>query len=267
MLRSVLAVLLTTALAAPVASSPPSASGLPYVDVFLAGDPRWGVPQFRIPALVVTSKGTLLAFAEARYQPASDCGFKVLVVRRSVDSGATWGALANVTIPNTALAVGNPQAVFHGPSGRVVVVFATTVLPAPPSGCSPSDAVWVVDDGGSDGLAWGAPTNLTGQLGNIAGHVVPGPGTGAILTAGAHAGRIIMSGTHGVYGGDLVFFSNDGGATWALASMPGGLLPGMDESVLVERPDGVLSLNMRTAHRNASCDCRAVSTSSDSGSR
>ena len=234
------------------------------VDVFIGdGAP---VPQYRIPALVVTGKGTLLAFAEARYHPETDCGWKYLVVRRSVDGGLTWTKsdliIAGYDIRNST-ATGNPMAVFHPQSGRVVVTFAAQFLPS--AYCSPNNAgVFVVDDSGTDGETWGLPRNISGMLGPVVARILPGPGAGLVLTSasGAHAGRIVMSGTTSAYGQDFTFFSDDGGNTWT----PGQTsLAGMDESALVELPDGRVIINMRNDHLNKSCDCRAYAVSTDAG--
>ena len=46
------------------------------VDVFSSAEIFDGIKQFRIPALIKTAKGTLIAFAEARTQPQTDCGYK-----------------------------------------------------------------------------------------------------------------------------------------------------------------------------------------------
>ena len=262
--------LLVTAAAAAVATiaAAPHATAAPWtpspVPVFVAGSE--GVPQYRIPALVQTGTGTLLAFAEARYAPATDCGYKTLVVRRSADGGDTWSpsvVVAGARADN-GTATGNPMAVYHAPTGRVVVVFGVQRLPPPRTGCSPADGVFVVDDGGSDGAAWGTPVNITASLGPVAGHAIPGPGAGLVLTAasGPRAGRIVMSGTAGAYGSDAAFFSDDGGRTWAASATA---IPRMDESALVELPDGTVLLNMRNDHANASCDCRAVAASADGG--
>lgn len=240
-----------------------AAAAPPLVPIFAAGD--FGVPQYRIPALVVTGKGTLLAFAEARFRPQVDCGFKYLVARRSVDGGVTWGPPAVVAGgPANDTSAGNPQVVYHPQTGRVVLVYSLQRLPTPTGLCSPSDGVFVVDDGGSDGLAWGAPRNITDQLGPIAGHTVPGPGAGIVLTSasGPRAGRIVMSGTHAPYGVDTSFYSDDGGASWTPGTTA---MAKMDESTLAELPDGRVLINMRNPHLNATCKCRAYAVSTDSG--
>eukprot|EP01045_Picozoa_sp_COSAG04_P007721 COSAG04_NODE_410_length_14788_cov_3.137926_11_plen_108_part_01 len=58
---------------------------------------------FRIPTIIRTSKGTLLAFSENRISDCGDNGpHHALVVRRSEDLGKTWGPMITVaegTVP------------------------------------------------------------------------------------------------------------------------------------------------------------------------
>lgn len=49
-----------------------------------------GYELYRIPGLVATTKGTLLAYCEARKTAKGDWGQIDLLVRRSLDSGKTW---------------------------------------------------------------------------------------------------------------------------------------------------------------------------------
>src|SRR5690606_40862201 len=49
--------------------------------------------SMRIPALVMTKKGTLLAFAAGRIESGSDWADMDLVMKRSEDGGETWGPL------------------------------------------------------------------------------------------------------------------------------------------------------------------------------
>ena len=50
-----------------------------------------GIASYRIPALLKTDKGTLIAAADERRLHASDWGDIGMVVRRSEDGGKTWG--------------------------------------------------------------------------------------------------------------------------------------------------------------------------------
>ena len=67
------------------------------IDVFKAGDLNYNC--FRIPSLLFTSKGTLLAFAEGRGQNSKACseyGDVHIVLKRSTDYGHTWSNLSVV---------------------------------------------------------------------------------------------------------------------------------------------------------------------------
>ena len=65
------------------------------IDVFKAGDLEYEC--FRIPSLLFTSKGTLLAFAEGRGQHSNSCddhGDVHIVLKRSTDLGHTWSNMS-----------------------------------------------------------------------------------------------------------------------------------------------------------------------------
>ena len=78
---SLAALLLAAAGRAAAPSSPADA-------VFVAG--TGGYHTYRIPALVVTPKGTVLAFCGGRKASGRDAGDIDLLLRRSRDGGATW---------------------------------------------------------------------------------------------------------------------------------------------------------------------------------
>ena len=52
-----------------------------------------GYSTFRIPALLTTTNGTILAFAEGRKHGSSDTGDIDLVLKRSEDNGRTWSKI------------------------------------------------------------------------------------------------------------------------------------------------------------------------------
>src|SRR5215471_3322921 len=95
--RSLLVLLLSTA---PVIAAEPAT-----LPVFTAGEN--GYHTYRIPALVATPRGTLLAFCEGRKAGRGDAGEIDLLLRRSTDGGKTWGRVQVVWDdgPNTC---GNP---------------------------------------------------------------------------------------------------------------------------------------------------------------
>jgi sialidase-1 len=57
-------------------------------DLFCPGDLGYGC--FKIPTVMQTRKGTLLAMIEARKHSCDDHGYVDLLLRRSFDNGKTW---------------------------------------------------------------------------------------------------------------------------------------------------------------------------------
>src|SRR5262245_18838055 len=84
------------------------------VSVFDAG--KDGYHTYRIPSLITTKEGTLLAFCEGRKAGTSDAGDIDLLLRRSSDGGKTWGKTQVVWDdgPNTC---GNPCPVIDAATG------------------------------------------------------------------------------------------------------------------------------------------------------
>ena len=85
-------------------------------DVYVSGEA--GYHTFRIPSVIATPKGTLLAFAEARRMGASDAGDIDLVVKRSHDGGQSWSPL-QVIGDNGANTFGNPCPVVDRKTGAL----------------------------------------------------------------------------------------------------------------------------------------------------
>ena len=90
--------------------------GVEHVVVFRSGEE--GYHTFRIPALLATKKGTLLAFCEGRKNSRSDTGDIDLVLKRSGDHGRTWSRLQVVADhgPDT---IGNPCPVQDRKTGTI----------------------------------------------------------------------------------------------------------------------------------------------------
>lgn len=259
----------------PLPPSPPPF--LPHVNVFVSGE--GGYPCHRIPSVVLVGDGELLAFSEARLWSGDGCyphrsdpmlgaDGKMLIgadgrglvddgesnrrtdigMKRSIDGGVTWGNLS-IVVPFA----GSPTAVWDAERQRVMLQY--------------SASGWIMALTSSDGgRTWSVPANVSNLLPSaFPTGVTVGPGVGLQLSLQHphHPSRILFIGHHGPYTQDLVWFTDDGGATYELAQTDSTRL--MDEAQLVELPDGRVMANMRNHHVNKSCKCRAVAISSDGG--
>ena len=83
------------------------------LDVFEGGDHRKpnkdGIASYRIPALLKTDKGTLIAGTDERRLHHSDWGDIGMVVRRSDDKGKTWGDRIVISNPRDNEKAKNPE--------------------------------------------------------------------------------------------------------------------------------------------------------------
>ena len=73
--------------------------------LFTSGDGRYHT--YRIPALAVSARGTVLAFAEGRKHGRGDAGDIDLILRRSFDNGRTWAPI-QVVVTEAGMTCGNP---------------------------------------------------------------------------------------------------------------------------------------------------------------
>jgi sialidase-1 len=241
----------------------PSAAGLPHSDVFVAGQD--GVHTFRIPSIIVSPKGSLLAFSEARRDGQSDAGDIDLVVKRSRDGGLSWSSMSIVVDdgPNT---FGDPCPVVDARTG-VIWLLATRSLGSDGenaiiAGTSREGrSVWVLRSE-DDGETWSAPIEITSSVKKPDWTwYATGPGVGIQMGDG----RLVIPANHaeagtGVHRSHLVF-SEDGGRSWQLGASADA---GTNESQVVELADGRLMLNMRN-HPPKERNYRMVATSSDGG--
>lgn len=228
-------------------------------EVFVAG--RDGYHTYRIPALIVTTNKTLLAFCEGRKNSRSDTGDIDLLLKRSTDGGKTWGAQQVVWDdgPNTC---GNPCPVVDEQTGTIWLLLThnpgntveARIKQHEPGG---TRTVWV-SHSDDDGRTWSSPAEITASTKDPAwGWYATGPGVGIQIQHGPHRGRLVIPCDHsfnradgaggkaGVENGSHVIFSDDHGRTWKLG---GTARPQMNESQVVELADGkgTLLLNMRT---------------------
>src|SRR2546423_1762321 len=102
-------------LALPLANGGRAGEKLP-ASMLLFNSGMDGYPRFRIPALIVTPTGNLLAFCEGRKGGGGLKGDIDIVLKRSADSGKTWGPL-QVVLAGNGHTLGNPCPVVDQKNG------------------------------------------------------------------------------------------------------------------------------------------------------
>jgi sialidase-1 len=231
------------------------------VDAFVSG--KEGYHTFRIPAAVVTPKGTLLAFCEGRKHGRGDSGDIDLVLKRSLDHGRTWRPL-QVLADDGPDTVGNPCPVVDRSTGTVWLTLTKnlgrdTQKQIEEGTSKGTRTVWRMQST-DDGATWSRPVEITAATKDPKWTwYATGPGCGIQLKTG----RLLIPCDHRVAGTRAmrshVIYSDDHGATWKLGGVLGDRT---NECQVVERRDGSLLLNMRSYHGK---NRRAVATSTDGG--
>ncbi len=248
----------------------PSAESLPELtDVFVNG--RDGYPAYRIPALVVTERGTLLAFAEGR-ATLHDHAENDIVLKRSTDAGRSWLGL-QVVHQDGGNSLGNPTAVVLRPSGRVLLMYQRYAQgfdehKAEPGLDGPRVCRTLLQHSDDDGLTWSAPREITAQVKRPTEvtSTAAGPGIGIQLARGPHAGRVLFPFNQGPYGRWKVYavISDDAGETWRYGDTAPEGAPGFANEVqFAELDDGSLLLNAR--NQGGGEKIRKIARSTDGG--
>lgn len=247
--------------------------------VFRTGDDRESGFGYRIPALVVTKAGTLLAFCERRVG-LHDHAENDIVLRRSVDGGATWEDLQLIA-DEQADSLNDPCVVALD-TGRILLRYTRfprgvharrtehTVM-AEPGYDGPKNVRLYLTHSDDDGRTWSPPRDVTRMMRRADAISVGSPGVAVQLTQGRQRGRIVFP-NYEVYRlserertkANSVSLSDDGGATWRLSATidEGGLDGYGDEAQLVELGDGRLLLSARNEPQGP---YRKLSMSRDGG--
>ncbi|MBI2480029.1 MAG: exo-alpha-sialidase [Planctomycetia bacterium] len=232
------------------------APAITTASVFQSGSE--GYHTFRIPAIVTTGAGDLLAFCEGRKTSRSDHGDVDLVMKRSTDNGQTWSPLSLVYEAGgeAKITIGNPCPVVDQTTNTIWLPFTRD-----------NDDVMLTSsrDGGQ---TWSEPRMITKSVKRDDWTwYATGPGIGIQLERGPHAGRLVIPCDHRVAGisdrrlssRSHIIYSDDHGTTWDI----GGVTEfEMNECAVAELSDGRLMLNMRS---NRGKGRRGVAISADGG--
>ncbi|MEG3626655.1 sialidase family protein [Streptomyces poriticola] len=228
--------------------------------LFRAGqDP--GYACFRIPAIVRTTDGTLLAFAEGRVLSCGDAADIDIVLRRSTDGGLTWGPL-QVVNEGAGDTHGNPAPVVDRTTGRILLAETYNTGRTDSAHCDvPCDRSPRLQFSDDDGLTWSAPRDLSAEIlpPSWNSWYATGPVHGIQLTRGSHAGRLVFGvnaetwdGTRVTANHAALVISDDGGDHWRIGATDtwpvaadGTFRQKPSELTLAERPDGSLLVSGR----------------------
>lgn len=240
-----------------------------------AGDD--GVTAYRIPGLVTSQKGTLIATYDIRHNHSRDLQDDVDVgISRSTDGGRTWGPMIVAMdlgewggLPQNLNGIGDPCILVDEVSGDILLFAAWA------HGGTAGKAAWFTAGSGfepattpqlmmsrstDDGLTWSPLENLTRQVKQEAWNFTfQGPGRAITMADGT----LVVPFQHQEPEPERtpaagIMYSHDRGRTWTVHN-PAKM--NTTESQVVEVEPGVLMLNMRDNRRTG----RAVYITRDMG--
>ncbi len=218
-----------------------------------------GIARYRIPGLVVTQKGTVLAYAEARKNNSSDWGEIEIHLRRSADGGKTWEPSTHIAHHGARLegnphkkeggeqeqTVNNPVAIVDRETGSIDFLYCINY-----ARCFSMRST-------DDGLTWSAPVDITATFEPFRAKVdwkviATGPGHGIQIKSGRLVVPVWLAygkeGDHGPSAAGTIF-SDDHGKTWLAGDLclPNeGDFSNPNETMVTELSDGSVMLVSRS---------------------
>lgn len=244
-------------------------------DVFIPGQD--GIARYRIPGIVVTSSGTILAYSEARHHDSRDYGEIDIRLRRSVDGGRTWQPAQKIAhlgeriegIPEGRTTgnagqeqtVNNPVAIVDKQTGAIEFLYCVNY-----ERCFSMRST-------DDGKTFSNPVDITAVFEVFRSKypwkvIATGPGHGIQLSSGRLVVPIWLAyGKRGAHNPSAAgtIYSDDHGKTWNAGEIA---VPNTDqfqnpnETMIAELSNGKVLL----VTRNVSAPNRKILTTSENGS-
>ena len=229
-------------------------------DVFPAG--MNGVALYRIPGIVVTTKGTALAYCEARKNSRSDWGEIEVHLRRSSDGGKSWTPAQRIAHDGTRIegnptkknggekeqTVNNPVAIVDRETGAIEFLYCVNY-----ARCFSIRST-------DDGQTWSKPTEVTSAFEPFKAKydwkvIATGPGHGIQIKSGRLVVPIWLAygkqGDHRPSAAGTIF-SDDHGKSWQAGDLcvPNeGDFGDPNESILTELSDGRVMMVSRSVSK------------------
>lgn len=232
-----------------------------------------GITRYRIPGIVVTTEGTVLAYCEARKNDSSDWGEIEVHLRRSTDGGRTWlpsqhiahkadrieGNPRKATGGEKEQTVNNPVAIVDRETGAIEFLYCVNY-----ARCFSMRST-------DDGLTWTAPVEITSSFEPFRAKydwkvIATGPGHGIQLKSGRLVVPIWLA--YGAVGDHkpsaaATIYSDDQGKTWQAGDLclPNeGDFGDPNETTITELSDGRVMLVSRSVSK---ANRKLVTTSPD----
>lgn len=221
-----------------------------------------GIVRYRIPGVVVTPKGTVLAYSEARKNNSSDWGEIEIHLRRSTDGGRSWQPPQHIAHIGARLegnprkktggeqeqTVNNPVAIVDRTTGAIEFLYCINY-----ARCYSMRST-------DDGVTWSKPVDVTATFEPFRRHydwkvIATGPGHGIQLKSGRLVVPIWLAygkvGDHGPSAAATIY-SDDHGRTWKagdLAVPNSGEFTNPNETMLTALSDGRVMLVSRSVSK------------------
>ncbi len=232
------------------------------------------VMAYRIPGLVTSNKGSLLAVYDIRYNSSVDLQERVDIgLSRSTDKGQTWEPMRTIMtfgenggMPSGQNGVGDPAILVDKKTGTIWTIAAWTHgmgnyrawFNSQQGMEKTHTAQLVLTKSTDDGKTWSAPINITEQVKDPSWYfLLQGPGMGITMEDGTLVFPIQYIDSTKVPNAGIMY-SKDRGETWHIHNHA---RTNTTEAQVAEVAPGVLMLNMRD-NRGGS---RAVYTTKDLG--
>ena len=233
---------------------------LEKTDVFPAG--MNGITLYRIPGIVVTTQGTVLAYCEARRDSKSDWGEIEIHLRRSVDGGQTWEPATKIAHHGDRFegnprkqqggqheqTVNNPVAIVDRETGAIEFLYCINY-----ARCFSMRST-------DDGVSWSNPVEITDAFEPFRAKydwkvIATGPGHGVQLQSGRLVVPIWLA--YGNVGdhkpsASATIYSDDHGVTWnagEIAVPDEGEFGDHNETMITTLSDGRVMLITRSVSK------------------